>query len=327
MIDALTGRVPAYVPLAATFEPILEAARKKQIMQTAPHFREAGDFRPMGLDVRLSLFSSPGMKGWKGSDGQKRETRIPTHRLEIYDTGKKTITEMRAALLTVFDCDPDDIEVTRIDLCADVEGVPVEWFARRVIVAHKRVQREIQIVRLAKGTVETWYAGKKPNQVRIYDKTAERRAELRRDNLRRQREGADELTFEEAYGYAPEKIVTRVERQYGGGRVGVFSAMAQLRNVNPFSVLEIKKGGPTEAELEARAETVTERLAGKMIHRMAEERGAQYVKAWIREAAGNSNAARYWQRYEPWASCGDGGPDVEFLRARYLESLGRQLDA
>ena len=64
--------------------------------------------------------------------------------------------------------------------------------------------------------VETVYFGKRPNCYRIYDKIAEFRyqfARLKPD------EGLEKPPFEELYGY-PETgvILTRVERQIGGGR-------------------------------------------------------------------------------------------------------------
>jgi hypothetical protein len=62
------------------------------------------------------------------------------------------------------------------------------------------------------------YFGKRPNIFRIYDKTEEQRVEYRRANRKRDAE-KQMLTFEERYGHSETEILTRVKRQYGGGRV------------------------------------------------------------------------------------------------------------
>lgn len=317
LIDALSVVYRSTVPFTPVFFDLYRDARRRGRIRPVANFKGACDFRPYGLEARVSFESQPGIKTDHG-----REAR---HRIDFYNTGEKTVAQMRATALTIFDESPDAAHITRIDLCADVDGVPVEWFSRRVTVAYKRCTRELMTIqKVGKGTIETWYAGKKPNQIRIYDKTAERAAELRRDNLARKRNGEEPLSFQERWNYDPHSIITRIERQYGGGKISEFGKLAQLRTAKPFASMALMSNGKTEAELEARAGDVEERLAGKMIRRMAEEKGVQFTRAWIRAAAGK-NAYRTWKRFEPWARCESGGVTIDAVHSLYLASLEKQL--
>jgi len=105
-------------------------------------------------------------------------TAEPIHKLEIYDAGEKTYQEMRSLVGSIFDCSPDRLGLMRVDLCADVHGIDVGWFKRHTIIKSKQTQREFGSVApyqtVRKGKAETLYAGVKPNQFRIYNKSAER---------------------------------------------------------------------------------------------------------------------------------------------------------
>ncbi len=95
--------------------------------------------------------------------------------------------------------------------------------------------------------LQTAYYGRRPNCIRVYDKVAE----WRKEYAARKR-GAGETEFpalEAIYGW-PEsgRILTRVERQIGGGRVPAairrLGAMPKvLPSFNPFAAVELTPDG------------------------------------------------------------------------------------
>jgi hypothetical protein len=122
--------------------------------------------------------------------------------------------------------DPDEMGIMRVDLTADLEGVPVDFFKRHSVVKCKQTRRQHLLVEhgevIAKGMAETLYSGVKPNQIRIYDKTAERRMQYQKYCNRFARESGllpksaekpKATTFEELYGHGMWDTITRVERQ------------------------------------------------------------------------------------------------------------------
>jgi hypothetical protein len=129
-----------------------------------------------------------------------------------------TLPEITSEINHVFDLDPMSAEIMRIDLAIDVRNYPVEWFRQRVRVSHKRCASEYDRVVSERANVETLYFGKRPNIFRVYDKTEEQRVDYRR-LIRKAK--AEELipTFQARYGHLESEILTRVERQYGAGRV------------------------------------------------------------------------------------------------------------
>lgn len=164
------------------------------------------------------------------------------HKLEIVGTGMMTLPEIASEINNVFDVDPRSAEIMRIDLAVDVQGYPVDWFRRRARVSHKRYSSEYARFVSEHAQVETLYFGKRPNIFRIYDKTEEQRVDYRR--LNGKRNGEEPVpTFEERYGHPENEILTRVERQYGGGRVP--KQIATLKKLqknalsfNPFESLQ-----------------------------------------------------------------------------------------
>jgi hypothetical protein len=98
------------------------------------------------------------------------------NKLEIYDAGDKSLSEMRRLTASIFDVDPDRLGLMRVDLCVDVYGVDVGWFKRHTIVQSKQTNREFGVVQpyitIQKGQTETLYAGVKPNQYRLLQQTS-----------------------------------------------------------------------------------------------------------------------------------------------------------
>lgn len=176
------------------------------------------------------------------------QRRDGNHKLQITDTGMKTLPQIFSEITKAFEVDPMSLEIMRIDLAVDVRGYRVEFFRRRVRVSHKRFSSEYGRFMLERTNVETLYFGKRPNVVRIYDKTAERRAEYQR----LVRKAKNPLpTFQARYGHLESEILTRVERQYGGGRIPkqiatLRSLQENILRLNPFGSLQFLPGTISE---------------------------------------------------------------------------------
>ncbi len=105
----------------------------------------------------------------------------PNHKVEIVDAGEKTVEQIADIVLSLFDVDPWNLELMRVDLAADVDGAPVSWFQDHAYVNRKqyssRIEKsqemELQFVGMGTAIAQTIYAGKRPNLIRIYDKLGE----------------------------------------------------------------------------------------------------------------------------------------------------------
>jgi hypothetical protein len=238
MIDKLDLRVPR----SASFRPEvhklireIDYCRNTLRVRPTPYYAGVADLRPeLGIEAVLHAYC-------KNSDSHD-------HKLEIIDTGKKGYSDLAAVVEAVFDGNPESYGIMRIDLCADVPDVPVLWFLPRTRVKFKRYGNEIGDLKYGKigqGTVETIMAGKRPNVFRFYDKVAESKMQFKK-MLRKQSPDSDPLDFEAEFGFSPDSVLTRVERQFGGGRIpegiDTFSKLHRLADYNPFDTLEILTG-------------------------------------------------------------------------------------
>ena len=150
------------------------------------------DLRPVGIDARLNY-------------SLKREDNDPHEgesKLEIFDAGTKPFSELAAVIERTIEGAIDDLELMRIDLCVDVHEVPVDWFLNRTRVKFKRVSYEmgqLKYSRIGKAGIQTIAAGKRPNMVRIYDKVAEYKEQIKRLNRKRSFD-AEEATLMSEFG-------------------------------------------------------------------------------------------------------------------------------
>jgi hypothetical protein len=201
-----------------------------------------------------------------------------THKLEVIDAGKKTLAEMLSVISQVFDLDPAQLSIMRVDLAADIPGVPVHWFRDKARFQFKQfasriekaAESELEFIAMGTAQAQSLYAGRRPNCVRIYDKIAEWYRQWRK--LLRQYERFNrglrdfELSDEERY-YAALHVpsfqewcrregfehregatLTRVERQIGGDRIPpqlqTVGDLKRAHEFNPFQTLQIVSGGP-----------------------------------------------------------------------------------
>ena len=262
MIDKLDVRIPEFTPPGPVLaKPIQELKQKPTVPYFRPsrHYQYVCDLRePFDVDAVVHLNFRYGREN---------------HNVEIIDAGEKTLDEMARIIASLFEVDPWTLQVMRTDLAADVENVSVTWFRDHAYVGRKqfssRIEKsfesELQFVAMGSAMAQTIYAGKRPHMIRIYDKLAEWRIQLRkieRDYGRFNDRMKDLALSEEAtyygqrmaptfrdycrrfgYDFRPGKILTRVERQIGGSRIPLeFSTVAHLRyahELNPFTALKI----------------------------------------------------------------------------------------
>ena len=93
------------------------------------HYAGIGDLRPFGIDGLLHYHYKRGNRG--------------NHKLEMLNTGTKPYSALAALVDAVIDGPSDPLEVMRVDLCADVPGVPVSWFHPRLRIRYKRMSHQI----------------------------------------------------------------------------------------------------------------------------------------------------------------------------------------
>lgn len=135
-----------------------------QTVHPSKFYHAVADLRPFGYDAMLHY----------------QQKRYGTHKVELFETGKKGMAEIQNTLERIVDCDPGDCRLGRIDLCADVRDVSLSWFRdhtyvqyKQFICAHAKVIEDEQ-TEMGKKIYQTLYFGKRPSCVRIYDKVAER---------------------------------------------------------------------------------------------------------------------------------------------------------
>ena len=115
VIDKLEIRIPARVrsrPVAYSpeVERICRETRgtRENPFRASLHYLAGADLRPFGISAILHTTCRHG-------DGD--------HKLELLDTGQMSYAAMLGEVERVYRVDTRGLDVMRIDLCADVEGV------------------------------------------------------------------------------------------------------------------------------------------------------------------------------------------------------------
>ena len=261
MIDKLDVRVPGQTPFARELQKIIECLRHGAVGPVRPtrFYRYSGDLREShDIDAILHLENKFG----NGS-----------HKIEVIDAGKKSLAEMQEIFSRIFKIDPGSLEVMRVDLAADIPGIPVAWFRENACFRYKRFasriekadETEFEFISMGSAVSESLYAGRRPNCMRIYNKIEEWRNQWKKHkrNCERFNEGMKkfEMTEEQKYygmrvppsferfcelegcEYIDGMVLTRVERQIGGDRIPpeltTVSALSRSSEYNPFESFEI----------------------------------------------------------------------------------------
>lgn len=323
VIDKADLRVNRNVPFTREFQEVYQASLRgeERPWGSSRYFASTADLRGFGYDVRLHMYSTL--------------TKVPIHKLEIYDAGDKTYAEMCRLAAGVFDCDPGGLGLMRVDLCADIHGVDVEWFKRHTVIQSKQTQREFGIAppyqTIRKGKAETLYAGVKPNQFRIYNKSAERlvRWKWYARQLARQAPDLQPTPYEVMHGHPPEAVVTRVERQIAGrdlARMG-FSTFRSLQSApaaSPFEKVVFYDAKQLEPSIEEHG--FTEWASGMYLRSMVRDFGLAATRGFMKEKLGR-NLYREWKRFRPFLYLPEQcvGIDASTLANAFQQSVTRQL--
>jgi hypothetical protein len=325
MMDKLELRLPRMTQFQANPREFILASRhfeKSTRTMRSGRYEWVTDLRPTGIDGLLHY----------SLKRQENDPHEGEHKLELLDTGFKSFASIRAQIEATIEEPIDDLEVMRIDLCSDVQNIPVDWFFDRLRVRFKRVCYEMGLLkyqRVGKAGIQTITAGKRPNLVRAYDKIAEYKDQLRKLNRRRSFD-ADKLTLEDVFGVSEADTITRIERQFGGGRIpsqiDCFGKLTNLPDFNPFTNVEVANGSgagiPTIPECGLDAW-----LTGTRLRELREEMGAQQFNRWLNYNA-NGNGARYRKKYSPFLEPEfDGHFTAKTLFEVYCSSMEKQLAA
>lgn len=282
MIDKLEVRVPERTALTEEFDSLFIGNGIKA--SSSRHYKFVADLRPNSYNSILH---------YSCRHGAERN-----HKLELTDVGTMTLEQMIDEIQQIFQVDANQLWIMRLDLAVDIPGIGVPWFAQHTRVGHKRWMATLGVIdyaEMGKREIQTLYYGKRPNLIRIYNKLEEHRVEYQRIVRAIKKSDLIPPTFEQCFGI-PEfgHILTRIERQMGGGRVPAELALVgDLRNCaafNPFENVEFISGGSPEPD--PNDYSFMDYLAGKQLRHLAETEGMQAAIAHI---------TRYSKRNKTWA--------------------------
>lgn len=322
MIDKADFRIPRKRRMTEEFSNIFAHANAVRNLGDAAeiHFNPAGsifrpskyydmqgDFREYDLPVMLHY----GCKMTKTRD----------HKVEILGTGDRPYSEIKQILGRMFQGDPEELELLRVDLTADIADVPVRWFKEKTYVAGKQTTREIGTVApipymaIRQGKAETLYAGVKPNQMRIYDKVGEQlmqykryvRQQVKEAKMRMMDDYVVEIplipTFKERHGFTEDEVVTRVERQVHGRdleklRLTNLRSLTVADALEPFKALRFFTEDPDD-NLSLPQWGWRDWHAGMNMRRMSEGMGMGDFRKMMQAELG-TNFYREWSKFAPF---------------------------
>ena len=326
MIDKVDLRVPADAPYSRTFSVLYKEIRNdpKGPFRPGRHYLASADLREYGHPILLHTHCLHGLRG--------------NHKLELFDAGTMTYSQMIEEIMRVFDISTENLALMRVDLAADVPGVPVAWFEQHVRAQFKRwtadigkLDSDVQFASMGKRGVETFYLGKRPNVFRIYNKIAEFRTQFSQQMASLKRKGESEiaLPFSELFGY-PETgfVLTRVERQIGVGRfldqIGTFGNLRDAANFHPFEPLvfvDVGKPEPNPDDYD-----FSTYATGMFVRQLVQERGFHRAKQFLNQYS-KRNTNRILKRVADFLPSNDILISSEKLLEIYQGSVSKQLVA
>jgi hypothetical protein len=320
VIDKVDFQIPEGTPpgpaLAETFR--LLRRQPVSLFRSSRFYTHVADLRKeFGIDAVVHLFYRFGRA---------------THKVEIIDAGKKPLWEMAEIITQLFDVGPSNLRLIRVDLAADIEDVPVYWFRNHAYVSRKqfssRISKshdaEVEFVAMGTGDAQTLYAGKRPNLIRVYNKLAEwfrQYTKLERGSKRFNAgigsfEMSDEQrfygsryipTFEgfcrgEGHEYKPHGILTRIERQIGGGRfpseLSTFGDLRYAHELAPFRDIRLEGSEPIRQFDPQRGVSLRNHLAAIGYQQVQKELGSiQQAHSFVFKHA-NGNGKRLLECFE-----------------------------
>jgi Replication initiation factor len=155
VIDKLEVTVDPEVPLNAQFESEYRRVRK----MPDKIYKEKASIKPLGMNAMLFRYCRFNA----------------THKLSIVKVSRMTIQDVAALIVKVFDCDPWDLRLGRVDFAIDLRDVAMDWIRAHVRVPHKRWKDERGFDERSKGLErgKTLYIGSRADLFRFYDKGAQ----------------------------------------------------------------------------------------------------------------------------------------------------------
>ena len=318
MVDKVDVRIPWHTRPSEQLKNTLAELQHGPMAPFRPsrHYAYMGDLREIfNIDAVLHL------------QFRRAPDDKPTSKLEIIDAGKKTVLEMAETITRVFDIDPFDCELMRLDLASDIVGVPVhvlrdssrfryKRFATRI---EKSSETEMEFRAMGTADSQTFNAGRRPNFIRIYNKVKELYGQwLKLSNrCRRFNKGMAEfeMSFEERYygvrvcptfeefclkegfEYLEGMTITRIERQIGGGKFPIeLQSFDDLRRVNrfdPFSSMKILRSTAIRSFDEPpKGVSVRDWLAALGLDRLQRDFGNAHQAFSFVQRHGNGNGKR-----------------------------------
>jgi hypothetical protein len=319
VIDKLDLRIPGhnfFTPDVARFIREIDYTGGNPRTKRSPFYAGIADLRPVGIDAFLHV--------------HYRFREPHDNKLEILDVWKKPYSELVQLIQAVTPVDADELGIMRLDLCADVPNVPVIWFQPRARFEFKRYAREdgeLKYAKVGKEGVQTLTAGRRPNLYRIYDKPAECRFQFRR-LLRKRPADSPELDFEHEFGFPPDAVITRIERQMGSrdvAEVPTFADVPRLPDFNPFERLQII-GGEKCTQPTLKEDGFSNWVFGTRLAELADEMGMQQFRRWLNINC-NGNASRTLKKYARYFAGAGEGISAQRIYEIYRESTRGQLAA
>jgi hypothetical protein len=327
MIDKVELRIRNFIHFAGPFNRLFRDVRNdpKGPFRNSLHFMAVGDLRDYGYPVILHTHNV--------------HDRCGNHKLELIETGEMTYSQMRYQIERIFavNTNRDGLELMRLDLAADVEGVPVSWFQRNIRARFKRfanaigtIEGPIKYSEIGRQGVETFYLGKRPNLIRIYDKVGERwerYSRMLRREKRKHTAMSEVPTFQQMFGHACAGVVlTRVERQIAGGRIperfATFDRLRSVADFDPFeSLIYIGVGKP---EPNADDYDLRQYLTGMQIRAMVERDGIHRFLSFANKHS-KRNGMRLLKQYEDFLPSDGCFVSPKGLFDRFRESVTKQL--
>lgn len=328
MVDKLDLEVPQGKRFRPAFarawnNPEMDSVFKKT---TGGLYLVTADLRDVGIPARLSC-------------GHKHHEKLGP-KLEIIGAGEMAFSQWAEVHEEIFEGEAWDDAILRADLTADVRGVPVSDFGRAMWCKFKHTTQqeygEFQHMTTSHSrfAAQTLYYGRKPRQMRFYDKTRHRLQVLLPALHRKQkREGQELSTFAEVYGYEPDVIVTRAERQMGAREtaeawgVGCLGELPRLMKCDPFERLKFTDdaaGGRRMEDLE-----VPTRGMILYLRELIERGGIDQARAWLRGEYGTRARAfrKFWAENEHLIVRVNPRVSREFLTQEFRRTLAEQLAA
>lgn len=236
-----------------------------------------------------------------------------TQKLVLKGTSKRTLQQMAHAIAGVFDSDPWESRLARVDFAIDVHGIPMEWFRAHARVRGKRCYREHPDTEQPMGhaTGMTLYMGGGHDLFRFYDKGAQLLARFGKVDA----DANDDVP------------TTRIERQLRTSAIpSAISTLEDLRInaplFNPFRSVCFVPGGTPEPQI--RDYPVRTYLEGVGLQALVGRWGL--AKAWtIINRRSGGNASRTFSRLTDFMPPDPQGLAVPDLFNLHRSSISHQL--